>query len=239
MGENQGRMGEAERRNPVYELLQHQILTMELRPQEMLSENALSAQLNVGRPLVRDALSQLAEEGYIVVYPQRGTEVSLLDSGRIKQAVHAHTVLEQAVIREACCQGLPDEQIAQLEEVLARQKEKDSKSDITQLLALERQFHYFLSLFCGREYIWSLFRVLDCDLLRVDYLRYSTFNYQVYMNSLTSWENTQVEERLLLDNIRRKDSEAACLICTGHFNTVLRNMDALRGICPQYFARID
>ncbi len=231
--------GDAGSRNPVYELLQNQILSMELLPQDMLSENALSAQLNVGRPLVRDALAQLAEEGYIVVYPQRGTEVSLLDTQRIKQAVHAHMVLEQAVIREICSRELTDRQSEQLEEVLNLQKGKDSKSDTIELLALEQKFHYLLSLFCGKEYIWNLFRTLDCDLLRVDYLRYSTFNYQVYMNSLTNWENTQVEERLLLDNIRRKESEAATLIWTNHFSTVFRNVDALRGIYPQYFARED
>ena len=61
-------------RNQVYELLKKRILCMELQPRDMLSENTLSAQMKAGRPLVREALAQLVEEGYVVVYPQKGTE---------------------------------------------------------------------------------------------------------------------------------------------------------------------
>lgn len=81
MPENTGR------KNMVYELLKNQVLNLELKPGEMLSENSLAAQMHAGRPLVRDALAQLTEEGYVVVYPQRGTEVSLLSQSRIRQAV--------------------------------------------------------------------------------------------------------------------------------------------------------
>ena len=50
----------------------------------MLSENIISAQMNAGRSAVRDALAQLTEEGYVVVYPQKGTAVSMIDPERIK-----------------------------------------------------------------------------------------------------------------------------------------------------------
>ena len=72
--------------------------------------------------------------------------------------------------------------------------------------------------------------------MRVNYLQYSTFNFKVYMSSLTRWEHTQVEGRLLVDNIMRRDAEAASLICSNHFNTILWNMDTLQGIYPQFFS---
>lgn len=223
-------------RNQVYELLKKQILCMELQPRDMLSENTLSAQMKAGRPLVREALVQLVEEGYVVVYPQKGTEVSLIDPERVKQAVHAHIVLEQAIVKELCSQGLTEGQMGQLDEVLKLQKEKSGRDAVLELLILEREFHYLLSAFCGREHIWKLFRTLECDALRVSYLRYGIFNYQVRESALTSWENTQVEERLLLENIRRGEGEAAVLLCANHFNGLLWHMDALKGIYPQYFA---
>jgi len=227
-------LGAARSQNAVYELLRNQILTLELKPGEMLSENVLASQMGVGRPQVRDALAQLAEEGYVVVYPQRGTEVALIDIDRLTQAVHARVVLEQAVIRELCEKGLTAEQEKQLADVLEKQREAGAET--LGLLMAEWQFHYLLSAFCGKQYIWELFRTMECDMLRTSGLRYSTFNYQVYMNSLTSWENTQVEERLMLDNIRRGESEAANLICANHFNAILWNATTLRGIYPRYFA---
>ena len=76
-------VGKGDQRSDIYNQLRMQILNLDIRPGERLSENILSSQMNASRTMVRDALSRLVEEGYIVVYPQRGTEVTLLDSERI------------------------------------------------------------------------------------------------------------------------------------------------------------
>lgn len=228
-------LGKEHLRNDIYNQLHMQILNMEIPPGERISENTLSVQMNASRPMVRDALSRLAEEGYIVVYPQRGTEVTLLDSERIKQAVFSYTVLEQAMIEEICSQGLSELQLEQLESVLSPQNSDDHKEDPFEYLMMEQRLHYLLSAFCNRECVWDVFRTLDCDLLRLNYLCYSTFNFKIDMSSLTSWEHLQVEGRLLLDNLRRRDSEAANLICRNHFNNILWNAGTLREIYPQFF----
>lgn len=228
-------LGKEHLRNDIYNQLRMQILNLEIEPGERLSENTLSIQMNASRPMVRDALSRLAEEGYIVVYPQRGTEVTLLDAERIKQAVFSYTVLEQAMIEEICHQGLSELQLQQLETVLSPQDSDDNKDATFEYLMMEQRLHYLLSTFCHRECAWDVFRTLDCDLLRLNYLRYSTFNFKIDMSSLTSWEHIQVEGRLLLDNLRRRDSEAANLICRNHFNNILWNAGTLREIYPQFF----
>ncbi|MBS5958676.1 MAG: GntR family transcriptional regulator [Clostridiales bacterium] len=223
-------------KNDVYYQLRNQILNMDIKPGERLSENLLSSQMNVGRNAVREALSRLVEEGYIVVYPQRGTEVTLIDRERIRQAVFSHTVLEQAMIEELCSQGLTGEQLKSLEEVLTRQKSESNQQNIMDFLMMEQELHYLFSSFCGREYSWEVFRTLDCDLLRLNYLQYTTFNYRIDMSSLTSWEHSQVEGRLLVDHLRRRDAEAASLICANHFNTILWNAGTLQEIYPQFFS---
>ena len=229
MPENTGR------KNMVYELLKNQVLNLELKPGEMLSENSLAAQMHAGRPLVRDALAQLTEEGYVVVYPQRGTEVSLLSQSRIRQAVQTHIILEQAAIREICKKGLSREQHRQLADILKLQQESGSRESIMDFIVREQDFYHLIMAFCGKELVWDLFRRMECDLRRVDYLRYTTFNYQESMSSPSSAENSLVEGKLLLDNLRRGETEAACLVCSNHFNTILWSADTLRGFYPQYF----
>ena len=151
-------------RNDIYSFLRNQILSLVIEPGEMLSENSLSSQMSVSRALVRDALARLTEEGYIVVYPQRGTVVTMIDPERIKQSVHTHIVLEQAVIEEVCRQGLTPEQKALLEESLEKQKEVKGDSDVLELLAADRHMRYLLSTFCGKEHIWDYFRTLGSGL---------------------------------------------------------------------------
>lgn len=228
--------GKDNQRISIYNQLRMQILQLDIRPGERLSENILSSQMNASRTMVRDALSRLVEEGYIVVYPQRGTEVTLLDSERIRQAVLSHSVLEQAIIKEICIQGLDESQLEQLEEVLSYQKYEANENNPINFIIVEKQLSYLLSIYCGREYVWEFFRTMDSDLLRLNYLQYTTFNYKTDMSSLTSLEYVQVEGRLLLDNLKRKDAEAAGLICANHYNSILWNAGTLRGIYPQYFS---
>ena len=53
--------------------LRHAIVTMRIRPGEMLSEQDIATRLGVSRQPVREAFIKLGEAGLIRVLPQRGT----------------------------------------------------------------------------------------------------------------------------------------------------------------------
>lgn len=220
----------------LYTFLRDKILAFEFKPGEMLSETALAAQLQLGRPMLREALSQLMEEGYVLVYPQRGTEVSGIDAERLKQTVHAHIVLEQAVLELICRRGLSEAQLNHLESLLREQKHFGAKESALRYVMAEQTFRKCLCEFAGRSFVWDLFRMMDCDLLRLYYLQYTTFNYNVYMSSLTSWEHAQVEERLLFEHLRKRDVDAALLQCANRYNAAFLNIGLLQGIYPGFFS---
>lgn len=229
-------IGKSDPVNDIYKVLKDQILSLTIKPGELISENSLSAQMDASRTTVRAALAQLAEEGCIVVYPQKGTFVELIDFQRIKQAVFAHIVLEQAVIQEVCYQGFTDTQKELLTQALNELKSKTNKGNILDLLSVDYQLRYLLSTFCGKEGIWDFFRTIDCDILRIKYLQYDTFNYKVNMSSLTGWEHTQIEGRMLFDNLMRGDAEAAAMTCSNHFSSILWHAETLQRIYPQFFS---
>lgn len=235
-GANNVKTSTYEQKHSVYQKLKERILCFDLAPGEMLSENTLSAQLSVTRSVVREAITRLAEEGYIVVYPQRGSSVSLLDPGRVRQSVSAHIILETAILDEMCRKGLVEKQLEALGHRVTVLKETAVGDDILRFLENEYALHYQLSAYCGKELSFELFRSMDCDLLRVKYLLYDTYNYKVDMSSLTGRENSVVECRLILDNLRRRDAEAAALICANHYNNISWNTDTLQRIYPQFFA---
>lgn len=239
--------------NAVYQYLKNQILTMELCPGDKLSENKLSADMDVGRPLVRDALSQLEEEGYIVVYPQRGTEVARIDLERVRQTAITHNVFEQAIVKELCHMELTSEQNTEIDAILYgdenshkehknkkghkehKVKKEEKKDDTLEIMMIEQQLKRTLAKICGRECVWDMFRTMDCDMLRVNHLQHSAYNYRSLTFSLTGREYAQVEWRMLVDNIRRGNAEEAALVCSNHYNTILLNAESLRRIFPQYF----
>lgn len=200
----------------------------------MFSENMIAAKMNAGRVTVREAITRLHDEGYIEVFPQKGTEVTMLDMERIKQAAYAHTVLEQAVIDEIMERGITESELKLLRDVLDEQQEIMKHSNILDVMLKEYQIMYHISAFCGRQYIWEFFNSMDCDLLRIQYLQHSTFNYQI--QTLSSIENLVLESRLLVDNLERGEKGAAVLICSNRYTKAMWQADMLKSIYPQYFS---
>ena len=77
---------ESERRRPAlparslaegaYRAIEEMIVTRQLRPGSMVSENQLSEQLGCGRTPIREALQRLKFEGYVEIHPRRGVLVA-------------------------------------------------------------------------------------------------------------------------------------------------------------------
>lgn len=223
----------------IYEDLRKRILSFELLPGDVLSENTLSAQTNISRPFVREALAELVEEGYVVVYPQKGTVVSLISIDRVRQSVFLRSVLEHAVVEKLCAQRLTPEQAESLEENLKRQRALLENQDVYNMLIEDDTMHHLLYEFAGNDRAEASFRMLNSDQMRTRHLQMQTFSYnpRVQLSSMSGWENCLLEHRMLIDSIKKGDAEAACLINNNHINSLLWNAENLQKIYPQYFTK--
>jgi DNA-binding GntR family transcriptional regulator len=59
-----------------YRLIEEQIVTLRLKPGDVLSEQLLSATFKIGRTPIREALQRLAREGLVTILPRKGILVS-------------------------------------------------------------------------------------------------------------------------------------------------------------------
>ena len=75
-------------------ILKHNIVSMDLEPGAMVSENELAAQLGLSRTPVREALMDLAKCRVVDVMPQRGSRIALIDYTLVDEARFARQVLE-------------------------------------------------------------------------------------------------------------------------------------------------
>ena len=85
----------------VHNYLRQQILRLDLKPGQALSEKELSLQLSVSRTPVREAFIRLSEEGLVDIFPQRGTIVAPIRMDEIKEAQFLREILETAIVRRA------------------------------------------------------------------------------------------------------------------------------------------
>ncbi|KEK19685.1 GntR family transcriptional regulator [Bacillus manliponensis] len=77
-------------RDEVYATLKKAIVTLELKPEQRLSDKELAEQFGISRTPVREALKRLEDEGLIESIPGSATRVAPL---HLEEAKHAFTVV--------------------------------------------------------------------------------------------------------------------------------------------------
>ncbi len=138
-----------------YRVLKDNIMSLDLKPGELLSESDLSEKLNISRTPIREVLMRLKNEHLIEVKPQSGTYVSLIDKKLIDEAIFMRSILEKEVLREAC-NGFLDELFIELEKNLFAQNlvaDKDGKE--LEFHNLDKKFHKLIFLGCDKVNTWE------------------------------------------------------------------------------------
>lgn len=83
------------RKDGVMQGIRRAVVRGDLKPGRRLTEQSLSASLGVSRPTVREALTQLAQEGLLVQEPYRGLRVARLDTAQIMEIALARHALDR------------------------------------------------------------------------------------------------------------------------------------------------
>lgn len=138
-----------------YRVLKDNIMSLELKPGELLSESDLSEKLSISRTPIREVIMKLKSEHLIEVKPQAGTYVSLIDKDIIKEAIFMRKLLEKEVLKEACSK-LSEELFMELEKNLFAQKlASDKLGKEIEFHNLDNEFHRLIFIGCNKINIWE------------------------------------------------------------------------------------
>ncbi|WP_302537865.1 GntR family transcriptional regulator [Clostridium saudiense] len=139
----------------VYRVLKDNIMCLELKPGELLSESDLAKKLNVSRTPIREVLIKLKAEKLIEVKPQAGTYVSLIDWNLIEEAIFIRYNLEKEALREAC-ENFSEDTLMQMEKCLFAQKLIAQKGDnLLEFHNLDKEFHKLLFVGINKTNVWE------------------------------------------------------------------------------------
>lgn len=84
----------------VYDTMKKEILKLELKPGQPISENEICARFDVSRTPVREALRRLQEQGFVHTIPYSGTIVTRLNMDTIRQMIYMRVAVELMVMRD-------------------------------------------------------------------------------------------------------------------------------------------
>lgn len=134
-----------------YRRLEELIVTLKLRPGQVLSEAFLTKMLDIGRTPVREALQRLALEGLVVVLPRRGILVSEINVSSQLELLRLRREVERLMCRLACSRVTLDERAAFQRIAAAMDRSAESNDDV-EFMRHDRCYNLLLADACGNLY---------------------------------------------------------------------------------------
>lgn len=210
--------------NTVYNRLKQQILSLELPPGTALSEKETSAVFQMSRTPIRESFVRLAQEGLVLVLPQRGTQVSLIDPELVEEGRFMREQLEKAVIRLAC-EHFPEEMLTALEMNLAMQQVIMEKLDNHRMFELDEAFHRILFEGCRKLGTWNVIQQMNAHLNR---------SRMLWLTADQHWNPLYDQHKEMVEAIRKRHPDRAESVMKKHLKMSISNMAILKEKYPNY-----
>jgi DNA-binding GntR family transcriptional regulator len=154
-----------------YNRLEEMIVTLALAPGAVLAEQALSAQLGIGRTPIREALQRLAREGLVLVLPRKAIIVTDTDPIRQLLVLEVRRELERLLARAGAERATEAERRRFLAVADGMDAAAKSNDDIA-FMRLDRELNTLLAEASHNEYAARSMRAVNGHSRRFWYLHY-------------------------------------------------------------------
>ena len=154
----------------VVSALRDDIVSMALKPGDVISESDIAARYGVSRQPVREAFIRLAQQGLLLIRPKRATVVKKISPEGVRQSRFIRESIEVEIIRRLAAN--PGGEVADvLQALIAEQEQASEANDSKRFHTLDELFHRTLARLAGVEYAWQL---IDDHKMQLDRVRYLT-----------------------------------------------------------------
>ncbi len=200
----------ASRRAGVADVLREAITTGHLPPGKRLTETSLAEQMGTSRAPVREALRQLEQEGLVVSYPYRGTEVLGVSQEEIDNVlVPVRVALERFAFRKAMPR-LSEADYTHLNSLIAGMRTAAAAADAGLLADADIRFHEAVVTLSGQQHCLQIWRSIQPRVRA--YFRRDARCY-------TDPTEVATQHVALVDALRGGDEQALDRAVTAHIHT--------------------
>jgi DNA-binding GntR family transcriptional regulator len=149
--------------------LRRMIITLELPPGAVVTEENLCALLECSRTPLREALRALAREHLVVSVPHHGVsiaELSITDFSALAEAMEG----VGCFLSELAAERITEEQLALMEELTAASATATDAGDLAQAAELDFRFHQVLAEAAGNRFMIEVQDTLHRLIMRFTFL---------------------------------------------------------------------
>ncbi|MGZ4806792.1 MAG: GntR family transcriptional regulator [Ilumatobacteraceae bacterium] len=186
-----------------FQAIRRMIVTLELAPGAVVSDDVLQRQLGLGRTPIREALQRLVRDQFVTIIPRRGMYVSSIDVSELSTLYETRAILEPYVMRLASARGRPDDWEA-MAAALARATDA---STATELLEIDRECREIVWAAAGNRFLTD---TLDMLYAQSDRL------WHLYLGDVAALDEMIAEHRQIHAALVEGDSERAAALIEAH-----------------------
>lgn len=207
----------------IYHILEEEMVSLKIKPGEMLSENQLCERFEVSRTIIRTSLQRLEQKGFVKIIPRVGTRVTVIDLDHVTNFIYLRTAVESRVLHDFISVASQPE----LEELRFRMKTFEKmvlrctdRSALTvdetnQMMQTDLNFHrtYFHDM--GKDIIWSA--------LTQPHPNYSRF-IRIDMLEGRNLDDVLREHQSIMQAVDERNADAVDGIISAHLNGGIRRL---------------
>lgn len=213
-------------KDQVYNIIRDKIIYLELLPGERIDENSIMGLVGASRTPRREAMMMLEMDGYVNIYPQKGTFVSLIDLNLIREIIYMRYCLEINVFSELAEKKIPV--MNSVEKYLVMQEYAFKSHDFPEYVENDYAFHEKLFELAGHSQVWAMIAAK---------LHLSTrFRIAGWKSCPDEFKNTIKEHRQIVEYIETPDLARLKETLSIHHDVSLsRYSEFLLNVKPEYF----
>lgn len=209
----------------IYSELREELVSLQRKPGEPISEAQIALAYGLSRTPVREAILKLADEGLLDIFPQSGIFVARIPLGALPEAIIVRKALEETTAGLAA-ERISTSQVLNLHSILERQRECDASNDRDGFHQADEAFHAAIAEIAGYPGIWTLIQQVK---VHVDRYRRLTLPQAGRMAEVIA------EHEPILAAIEAHDRFAARLAMERHLNRLLHDLSATQHTNPEFF----
>ncbi|SNY93216.1 transcriptional regulator, GntR family [Cohaesibacter sp. ES.047] len=207
----------------IFDELQHQILSLDLKPGTKVSEADVAKVFGVSRQPVRNAFFRLSKMGFLDVRPQVASRISFISEEAVLKARFIRCALESKAVKMACDE-LSEEDIHALTGQIEQQGKAVETKASDLFHRLDEDFHREIYERAGVGFVWDLIKENKAHMDRV---RYQSLPLNL--------DNAFQCHKKILAAIKARDKEWAAREMDLHLSEIFSLLKTVREEYPEYF----
>ena len=207
-----------------YSIIKDNILNLELKPGQKISELELVDILKIGKTPIREALIQLETENLINIFPKKGTFITKINLSKIEEGRYIRQLLEEDIHIKAMDCMMP-EHINFCHTVLENHSQVDFK-DLVQQFHCDEIFHKVIYEACGKSSTFQMIQTMNSD-----YKRYRLLATM----EMAKFQKVLDEHNQILKYIEKKDKLQLKKATKKHLFQINFEKDVVINKYKQYF----